>query len=98
MSNMKRPVNQNVFDNRIKNLGRSKKPTKRDERDNIRAVHHLRISTGLPRKDSQLRLVSPLQFQYGPYAEYFLIDMVTVIKRLKFARRMKRLSPFGNAT
>ena len=32
---MKRPVNQNVFDKRIKNLGRSKKLTKRDEREYI---------------------------------------------------------------
>ena len=60
-----------------------------------------------PRKDSELRLTSSPQFQFGPIPEY-LIDgyrylqsrkkgMLTskdAYKRLKFARQMKRLSPY----
>ena len=43
---MKRFVDHNVFDRRFDNPGRPKKLTERNERNIIRAVHHLRISTG----------------------------------------------------
>ena len=43
---VKRPINHTVFDKQIKNQGRPKKLTMRDERNIISAVHRLRISTG----------------------------------------------------
>ena len=57
-------VNHNCHAN---NPGRPKKLTERDERNIIRAVHHLR-------SDLELRLVFSPQLLCGLYAEY-LIDM-----------------------
>ena len=64
---MKRPIDHNVFDRHANNPGRPKKLTERDERNIIRAVHHLR-------SDLELRLVFSPQLLCGLYAEY-LIDM-----------------------
>ena len=69
---MKRPIDHNVFEHRINNPGRPKKLTESDEKNIIRAGHHLRISIGS--FTAELRLVFLPQLLCGLHAEY-LIDM-----------------------
>ena len=105
---MKRLINCNVFEKRVKNPGRPKKPTKRHERNIIRAVHRLRISigsfnaerlrteAGIPTKISVWtirRVLNRHGYRYLQSRKKGMLTSKEDYKRLKFARRMKRLSP-----
>ena len=106
---MKRPINHDIFGKRIKNPGMPKKLTKRDERNIIRAVHRLRISNGsfaakrlrteagIPATISGWTIRRALNRHGYRYLQSHKKGMLTskdAYKRFKFARRMKRLSPY----
>ena len=105
---MKRPIDHTVFDRCVNNPGRPKKLTERDERNIIRAVHHLRISIGsftAKRLRTEAGILATTSVwtirrvlnQYGYwYLQSRRKGMLTrkdTYKRLKFARQMKRLPP-----
>ena len=105
---MKRPIDHNVFEHRINNPGRPKKLTESDEKNIIRAGHHLRISIGsftakrlrteasIPATTSMWTTRRVLNRHDYWYLQSRRKDMLTrkdAYKRLKFARWMKRLSP-----
>ena len=105
---MKRPIDHNMFEHRINNPGRPKKLTESDEKNIIRAGHHLRISIGsftakrlrteasIPATTSMWTTRRVLNRHDYWYLQSRRKDMLTrkdAYKRLKFARRMKRLSP-----
>ena len=107
---MKRRINHNVFDKRIKNSGRPKKLTKRDEKYIIRAVHRLRISigsftakrlrteAGIPAIISVWtirRVLNRHGYRYLQSRKKGILTSKDAYIRLKFARRMKRLSPYS---
>ena len=103
---MKRPIDHSVFEHHINNPGRPKKLTESDEK-NICAGHHLRISigsftakrlrteAGVPATTSMWTTRRVLNWHGYWYLQSCRKDMLTrkdAYKRLKFARRMKRLS------
>ena len=106
---MKRSINHNVFDKRIKNSGRPKKLTKRYERNIMRAVHRLRISigsltakrlrteAGIPATVSVWTIRTVLNrhgYRYLQSRKKGMLTRKDAYKRLKFTQRMKRLSPY----
>ena len=106
---MKRPINHNVFDKWIKNPGKPKKLTKRDERNIIREIHRLRISivsfttkrlrteTGIPATISVWiirRVFNWHGYRYLKPRKKGMLTSKDAYKRLKFTRRMKHLSPY----
>ena len=106
---MKIPINHNAFNKRIKNPGKPKKHTKRDERNIIRAIHRLRISivsftTKRPRTETDIpatisvwiicRVLNWHGYRYLKSRKKGMLTSKDSYKRLKFARRMKRLSPY----
>ena len=105
---MKTPINHNVFDKRIKKPGRPKKITKRNESNIIRAVRRLRISigsftakrlrteAGIPASVSVWtirRVLNRHGYRFLQSRKKGMSTSKDAYKRLKFARRMKRLSP-----
>ena len=102
-------MNHNVFDKRIKNPRRPKKLTKHDERNIIRPVHCLRIFIGsftAKRLRTEADILATISVWTNPivlnrhgyrYLQSRKKGMLTskdAYKRLKFARQMKRLSPY----
>ena len=105
---MKRPIDHSVFDRRVDNPVRPKELTERDERNIIRAVHHLRISigsfttkrlrteAGIPITTSMWTIRRVLNRHGYPYVQSRRKGMLRhkdAYKRSEFAPRMKRLSP-----
>ena len=106
---MKRTVNHNVFDKRIKSPRRSKKLTKQDERNVIPSVHRLRISiwsfnarrlrteAGIPATIliwTIHRVLNRHGYRYLQSRKKSMLTSKDPYKKLKFARRMKRLSSY----
>ena len=105
---MKKPIDHNVFDRRVNNPGRPKKLTERDERNIIPAVHRLRISIGFftakrLRTEAGIlvttsmwtirRVLNRHGYRYLQSRRNGMLTRKDTYKRLKFARRMKRLPP-----
>ena len=106
---MKRPINHNVLDKQIKNSGRPKKLTKREERNIIQVVHRLRISIGsftakrlrtetdiLPTNSAWTirRILNRHGYRYLQTHKKGMLTSKDPYKRLKLAQRMKRFSPY----
>ena len=105
---VKRPIDHNVFDRRINNPVSPKKLTERDQRNIIRAVHPWRISIGsLTAKRLRTEAGTPATtfmwtihrvlnghgYRYLQSHRKGMLTRKDAYKRLKFARRIKRLSP-----
>ena len=105
---MKSPIDHNVFDRRVNNPGRPKKLTERDERNIIRAVHHLRTSIGsftAKTLSTEAGIISTTSmwtirrvlnrhgYRYLQSRRKGMLTRKGAYKRLKFSRRIKRLSP-----
>ena len=105
---MKKPIDHNVFDSRINSPVSPKKLTEHDERNIIRAVHPWRISigsltakrfrteAGIPATTFMWtihRILNGHGYRYLQSHRKGMLTRKDAYKRLKFARRIKRLSP-----
>ena len=94
---MKRPIDHNVFDRRVTNPGRPKKLTER-LRISIGSftAKRLRTEAGIPATTSMWtirRVLNRHGYRYLQSRRKAMLTRKDAYKGLKFARRMKRLSP-----